>query len=51
MTHEQQVLIRYRLERATETIEEAKVMMQTGHPHGAANEFTTPVFMPSPRCF
>jgi hypothetical protein len=30
-------LIRYRLDRAKETLEEAQIMLQTGHPSGAVN--------------
>jgi len=37
MTKGQEDLIRYRLSRAKETLEEAKVMFQTNHPYGAAN--------------
>lgn len=37
MTKGQEDLIRYRLSRAEETLEEARVMLQTGHPYGAAN--------------
>jgi len=37
MTKGQEDLIRYRLSRASETLEEAKVMLQTDHPYGAAN--------------
>lgn len=37
MTEGQEDLIRYKLSRAKETLEEAEIMLQTGHPHGAAN--------------
>lgn len=37
MTKGQEDLIHYRLSRAEETLEEARVMLQTGHPYGAAN--------------
>ena len=37
MTKGQEDLIRYKLTRAEETIEEARVMLQTDHPYGAAN--------------
>ena len=37
MTKGQEGLVRYRLSRAEETLEEAKVMLLTGHPFGAAN--------------
>jgi uncharacterized protein (UPF0332 family) len=30
-------LIRYRLSRSTEAMEEARVMLKTGHPYGAVN--------------
>ena len=37
MTKGQDDLIRYKLSRAEETLAEARVMLQTGHPYGAAN--------------
>jgi len=37
MTKGQKDLIRYKLSRAEETLEEARVMLQTDHAHGAAN--------------
>ena len=37
MTKGQEDLIRYKLSRAKETLEEARVMLQTSHPYGAAN--------------
>ena len=37
MTKGQEDLIRYKLSRAEETLEEARIMFQTSHPHGAAN--------------
>ena len=37
MTEGRQALIRYRLDRAAETLEEARLMLQTHHRHGAAN--------------
>lgn len=37
MTKGQEDLIRYKLSRAEETLEEARVMLQTNHPYGAAN--------------
>ena len=37
MTKGQDDLIRYKLSRAEETLAEAKVMLQTSHPYGAAN--------------
>ncbi len=37
MTDGQRDLVRYRLERARETLEEARLMSQNGHLHGAAN--------------
>ena len=37
MTKGQEDLIRYKLTRAEETIEEARVMLQTNHLYGAAN--------------
>ncbi|KPL24783.1 MAG: hypothetical protein AMJ75_02750 [Phycisphaerae bacterium SM1_79] len=37
MTKGQEELIRYKLSRADETLEEARVMLKTGHPYGAAN--------------
>jgi len=37
MTEGQEDLIRYKLSRAKETLEEAEIMLQTGHPHGATN--------------
>jgi len=33
----QEDLIRYKLSRASESLAEAEVMLQTSHPHGAAN--------------
>ena len=37
MTEGQEDLIRYKLSRAKETLEEAEIMLQTGYPHGATN--------------
>ena len=37
MTKGQEDLIRYKIGRARESLAEAKVMLQTNHPHGAAN--------------
>jgi uncharacterized protein (UPF0332 family) len=37
MTAGQEDLIRYKISRAEETLDEARVMLQTGHPYGAAN--------------
>jgi uncharacterized protein (UPF0332 family) len=37
MTEGQADLIRYRMERAAETLQEARVMFESGHLHGAAN--------------
>lgn len=37
MTEGQEDLIRYKISRAEETLDEARVMLQTGHPYGAAN--------------
>ncbi len=37
MTGGREDLIRYKLSRAEETLAEAKVMLQTSHPYGAAN--------------
>ncbi len=37
MTKGQEDLIRYRLSRAEETLDEAKLMLQNDHPYGAAN--------------
>ncbi len=37
MTDPREKLIRYKLSRAEETLEEAAVMLRTGHPYGAAN--------------
>ena len=37
MTKGQEDLIRYKLSRARESLAEAEVMLQTDHPHGAAN--------------
>jgi len=37
MTKGRDDLIRYKLSRAEETLAEARVMLQTGHPYGAAN--------------
>jgi uncharacterized protein len=37
MTGGQRDLVRYRMERAFETLEEARVMLQSGHLYGAAN--------------
>lgn len=37
MTGGQRDLVRYRMERAFETLEEARVMLQSGHFYGAAN--------------
>ncbi len=37
MTKGQEDLIRYKLSRAEETLAEAKVMLETNHPYGAAN--------------
>jgi hypothetical protein len=37
MSKGQEDLIRYKLTRAEETLEEARVMLQANHPHGAAN--------------
>jgi uncharacterized protein (UPF0332 family) len=37
MTDGQEDLIRYKLSRAKETLEEAEIMLQTGHSHGATN--------------
>jgi len=37
MTKGQDDLIRYKLSRAEETLAEARVMLQTSHPYGAAN--------------
>ena len=37
MTGGQKDLIRYKISRAEETLDEARVMLQTGHPYGAAN--------------
>jgi len=37
MTKGQEDLIRYKLTRAKETLDEARVMLETSHPYGAAN--------------
>ena len=37
MTDGQRELIRYRMERALETLQEARLMVEGGHLHGAAN--------------
>ncbi len=37
MTQPQKELIDYRLKRADETLDEARVLLKTGHPHGCAN--------------
>jgi len=37
MTGDQRDLIRYRMERAGETLQEARLMLEHGHLHGAAN--------------
>ena len=37
MTEGTKELIKYRLDRAKETLDEAKVMMESGHVYGAAN--------------
>jgi uncharacterized protein (UPF0332 family) len=37
MTEGQADLIRYRMQRAAETLQEARVMVDSGHLHGAAN--------------
>ena len=37
MTGDQRDLVRYRMERAFETLEEARLMLQNGHLYGAAN--------------
>jgi len=37
LTNGQKDLIRYKLSRAQETLQEATVMLQTNHPYGAAN--------------
>lgn len=37
MTSGQKDLVRYRMGRASETLEEARMMLQEGHPYGAAN--------------
>jgi len=37
MTEGQEDLIRYKISRAEETLDEARVMLQTSHPYGAAN--------------
>jgi uncharacterized protein (UPF0332 family) len=37
MTGDQKDLIRYRMERAGETLQEARLMLEHGHLHGAAN--------------
>ncbi len=37
MTKGQEDLIRYKLRRARESLTEAEIMLQTSHPHGAAN--------------
>jgi uncharacterized protein (UPF0332 family) len=37
MTGGQRDLVRYRMERAAETLEEARLMLERGHLHGAAN--------------
>ena len=37
MTDGQRDLARYRMERALETLQEAKLMLESGHLHGAAN--------------
>jgi uncharacterized protein (UPF0332 family) len=37
MTNGQQDLIRYKLSRAQETLQEATIMLQTNHPYGATN--------------
>ncbi len=37
MTNGRQDLIQYKISRAQETLAEAKVMLETGHPYGAAN--------------
>ncbi|MBM4080434.1 MAG: HEPN domain-containing protein [Planctomycetes bacterium] len=37
MTPEQEAYIRYQLDEALETLEEAKVMLETGHLRGAVN--------------
>jgi uncharacterized protein (UPF0332 family) len=37
MTDGQRELVRYRMERAVETLQEARLMMEGGHLHGAAN--------------
>ena len=37
MTEGQEDLIRYKISRAEETLAEARVMLQTSHPYGAAN--------------
>jgi uncharacterized protein (UPF0332 family) len=37
MTDGQRELVRYRMERALETLQEARLMMERGHLHGAAN--------------
>ncbi len=37
MTGDQKDLVRYRMERAFETLQEARLMLENGHLHGAAN--------------
>jgi uncharacterized protein len=37
MTDGQRELVRYRMERALETLQEARLMLEGGHLHGAAN--------------
>ena len=37
MTSDQKDLVRYRMERAIETLQEARLMLEHGHLHGAAN--------------
>ena len=37
MTDGQRELVRYRMERASETLQEARLMVEGGHLHGAAN--------------
>jgi uncharacterized protein (UPF0332 family) len=37
MTGDQKDLVRYRMERAGETLQEARLMLEHGHLHGAAN--------------
>jgi uncharacterized protein (UPF0332 family) len=37
MTDGQKDLVRYRMERALETLQEARLMLESGHLHGAAN--------------